>query len=182
MPVIEETRSDPLEPLDRLVPVVYDELRLIAHRHLLRGGHARGDATLATTALVNEVYLKLVDQSNGAWHNRAHFLATASVAMRHILIDRARARVASKRGGVQARVSLDENALPYDRSPELLIDVDDALESLTATDVRLARVVECRFFGGLSEDETAQVLGVTTRTVQRDWKKARALLRRALGE
>ena len=182
MPMIEETRSDPLESIDRLVPMVYDELRLIAHRHLLRGGHARGDATLATTALVNEVYLKLVDQPNGAWHDRGHFLAVASVAMRHILIDRARAHVAAKRGGVRTRVSLDENVLQYDRSPEVLIEIDEALRALTETDARLARVVECRFFGGLSEDETAQALGVTIRTVQRDWKKARALLLRALGE
>lgn len=176
MPTIEEVQS-----LDTLVPLVYDELRQIAHRHLRRRDSG-DDATLATTALVNEVYLKLADQSGGRWVDRAHFLALASVAMRHILIDRARARLASKRGGERARVTLDEEAMAYDRSPAALLEIEDALTALAATDERLARVVECRFFGGLSEMETAQALGVTTRTVQRDWQKARVLLRRALGD
>jgi RNA polymerase sigma factor (TIGR02999 family) len=168
--------------LDRLVPLVYEELRQIAHRHLRRRANNNGDTTLATTALVNEVYLKLVDQTDGRWHDRAHFLALASVAMRHILIDGARARMAGKRGGAHVRVTLDDEALAYDRSPVALLEIDEALTALAATDARLARVVECRFFGGLSEEETAQALGVTTRTVQRDWVKARALLHRALGE
>jgi len=185
MAMSDDARPDPgpRESLDRLVPLVYEELRLIAHRHLRRHATDRGDATLATTALVNEVYLKLVDQSNGQWNDRAHFLALASVAMRHILIDRARARLAGKRGGSDhVRVTLDEEALAHDRSPAALLEIDDALHTLAATDERLARVVECRFCGGLSEEETATALGVTSRTVQRDWKKARALLRRALGE
>jgi RNA polymerase sigma factor (TIGR02999 family) len=175
------TVDDPRESLDRLVPLVYEELRQIAHRHLRRRENG-GDATLATTALVNEVYLKLVDQTDGHWHDRAHFLALASVAMRHILIDNARARLAGKRGGARARVTLDEEALAYDRSPAALIEIDEALTALAATDERLARVVECRFFGGLSEVETAEALGVTSRTIQRDWKKAKVLLRRALGD
>ena len=182
MPTVDERRSDPREDLDQLVPLVYEELRQIAHRHLRRRANDRGDATLATTALVNEVYLKLVDQSNGQWNDRSHFLALASVAMRHILIDRARARLSGKRGGAHVQVTLEDEALAHDRSPAALLEIDDALKVLEATDARLARVVECRFFGGLSEEETAQVLGVTTRTVQRDWKKARALLRRALAE
>jgi RNA polymerase sigma factor (TIGR02999 family) len=172
--------DDAREPLDRLVPLVYDELRQIAHRHLRR--RANADATLATTALVNEVYLKLVDQSAGEWHDRGHFLALASVAMRHILIDSARARMAGKRGGANARVTLDDEAMGHDRSPVALLEIDEALTALAGTDQRLARVVECRFFGGLSEPETAEALGVTTRTVQRDWQKARVLLRRALGD
>lgn len=177
MPTVDRER----ESLDRLVPLVYEELRQIAHRHLQRRDNG-ADATLATTALVNEAYIKLADQSGGHWVDRAHFLALASVAMRHILIDRARARLAGKRGGDRARVTLDEEALAYDRSPSALLEIEDALTALATTDPRLARVVECRFFGGLSEEETAAALGVTTRTVQRDWQKARVLLRRALGD
>ena len=183
MPRVDDASATAPDPsLDRLVPLVYEELRLIAHRHLRRHANEQGDPTLATTALVNEVYLKLAEQPNGQWRDRGHFLALASVAMRHILIDRARARVAGKRGGTRVRITLEDEALAYDRSPAALLDIDDALRSLAAIDERLARVVECRFFGGLSEQETAEALGVTTRTIQRDWQKARALLRRALGE
>ncbi|HEY0928313.1 MAG TPA: ECF-type sigma factor [Gemmatimonas sp.] len=165
------------DALDALVPLVYEELRVIAHRHLARG-HA---GTLDTTALVNEAYLKLVDQSRAAWRDRAHFLALAAVAMRHVLTDRARARIALKRGGVQHRVSLDEQAIADDAEPEQLLEIDDALHQLADIDPRLARVVELRFFGGLSEEEIAVSLDVTTRTVRRDWVKARILLRHALG-
>jgi RNA polymerase sigma factor (TIGR02999 family) len=179
--MVDAARGSPRESLDRLVPLVYEELRLIAHRHLNRHGHDKCDGTLATTGLVHEVYLKLVDQSNGQWNDRSHFLAIASVAMRHILIDRARARMAGKRGGATVRVTLEEEALPHEGSPAELIDIDDALRALARMDERLARVVEYRFYGGLSEEEIAESLGVTSRTVQRDWKKARALLRRALG-
>jgi RNA polymerase sigma factor (TIGR02999 family) len=118
MPMIDHAR----EPIDRLVPLVYEELRQIAHRHLRRRDNG-GDATLATTALVNEAYLKLADQSGGRWVDRAHFLALASVAMRHILIDRARARLAEKRGGERARVTLDEEAIAYERSPLVLLEI-----------------------------------------------------------
>ena len=183
MPTVEEQRRDPRADLDQLVPLVYEELRQIAHLHLNRRRDSkRGDATLATTGLVNEVYLKLVDQSNGQWSDRPHFLALASVAMRHILIDRARARLSGKRGGSHVQVTLEDEALAHDDSPAAILEINDALKRLATTDERLARVVECRFFGGLSEQETAEVLGVTIRTVQRDWKKARALLRRALAE
>jgi RNA polymerase sigma factor (TIGR02999 family) len=179
--VLTALRSGEAGSLETLVPVLYQELRLIAHRHLARrrGGGASG---VATTSLVNEVYLKLVDQSQAEWRDRAHFLAVAAVAMRHILINRAKARVAQKRGGAQATVTLDEEAIAADRTPEALLDLNEALDRLGNLDPRLARVVECRFFGGLTEDEIAEALGITVRTVQRDWNKARVLLRRALAE
>jgi RNA polymerase sigma factor (TIGR02999 family) len=165
------------EPLDRLVPLVYDELRQIAHRHL-RG--QPGDVTLQTTALVNEAYLKLAEQRKVNWNDRSHFLALASVAMRHIMIDGARARMASKRGGSRARVTLDEEELPDERSPNALLEINEAVSALAEVDERLARVVECRFFAGLTEEETAEALCITTRTVQRDWSKAKVLLLRTL--
>ncbi len=158
----------------------YRELRAIAHRRLAAGN--RG-GTLSTTALVHEAYLKLVDQSRGKWRDRAHFLACASLAMRHILIDRARERRALKRGGPDGgfrRVTLDDEALAAEEQPDALLALNDALEQLAAAEPRLARVVECRFFGGLTEQETAAALGLTARTVQRDWVKARVLLRHAL--
>lgn len=165
--------------LDQLIPVVYDQLRAIAHRQLAGGEQG---ATLSTTALVHEAYLKLADQSRVAWRDDPHFFALVSVAMRHVLVDRARSRLAQKReGGVRA-VTLDEGQIASEDQPQAMLDIDVALEKLAAIEPRLAKVVECRFFGGLSEDETAQALGVTARTVQRDWAKARMLLRRALME
>jgi len=115
------------------------------------------------------------------WNDRAHFLAFAAVSMRHILIDRAKARIAQKRGGAAESVTLHEGIVADD-SPEALLDINEALDRLAEIDPRLARVVECRFFGGLSEDEIAEALGVTRRTVQRDWAKARMLLRRSLAK
>ena len=167
--------------IDGLVALAYHELRAIAHQRLA----ARGPAgTLSTTALVNEAYLRLVDRSQTGGYDRAHFLAVASLAMRHVLVDRARERVALKRGGARRRVTLDEDhlraPLAVDAEPDALLELDDALQRLAAFDPRLSRVVDCRFFGGLSEPETAEALGVTVRTVQRDWVKARVLLRRAL--
>jgi RNA polymerase sigma factor (TIGR02999 family) len=161
------------------VALAYDELRAIAHRRLVSGG--RG--TLSTTALVHEAYLKLGDGTRGAWRDRAHFLACASLAMRHILIDRARERMALKRGGMAGGVrpvTLDDEALAAEDQPQALLALNDALEQLAAADPRLAQVVQCRFFGGLTEQETAAALGITVRTVQRDWVKARVLLRHAL--
>ena len=179
--VLAALRSGRRDSLDRVVALVYQELRVIAHhrlnRHRMPG---KGDGTLATTALVNEAYLKLVDQAQARWRDRAHFLALATVAMRHILIDRAKARIAQKRGGERKAVTLEE-ALLADDAPEALLDINDALDRVAEVDPRLARVVECRFFGGLSDPEIAEALGVTTRTVQRDWGKARMLLRRFLG-
>jgi RNA polymerase sigma factor (TIGR02999 family) len=180
--VLTALRSGPSEALDSLVPILYEELRVIAHRHLARRRNGAAPATLATTSLVNEVYLKLVDQSQAQWRDRAHFLALAAVAMRHILINRAQARVARKRGGEETTVTLDEEAIAADRAPDRLLDVNEAIDRLEELDPRLARVVVCRFFGGLSEEEIAEALGVTVRTVQRDWAKARMLLQRALAE
>jgi RNA polymerase sigma factor (TIGR02999 family) len=174
--VLEQLRGG-RESLDRLIVVLYDELREIAHRHRA----ARGDAeTIATTALVHEAYLKLVDQSSARWNDRAHFLSLAAIAMRHILVDRARARMSDKRGGGREPVTIDEEVVASDGQPEALLQIDDALDRLARIDPRLARVVECRFFGGMTNDEVAEALGVTSRTVERDWIKARMLLRDAL--
>jgi RNA polymerase sigma factor (TIGR02999 family) len=175
--LLDELRRSRRDSLDRLLPVVYEELRAIAHRHLAK---ARPGGSLATTGLVHEAYLKLVDQSRAGWRDRAHFFALSSVAMRHVLVDQARARATLKRGGARRRVTLDEQAIAVDDSAETLLAIDEALKRLAAVEPRLARVVECRFFGGLSEREIAEALGITERTVERDWVKARLLLYRAL--
>jgi RNA polymerase sigma factor (TIGR02999 family) len=180
-PTAPATPPDDGRALDTLVPLVYRELRAIAHRQLGGALPAQGgSATLSPTALVHEAYLKLAGDPRRSWRDRTHFLALAAVAMRHILVDRARARAALKRGGGFAQVTLDEGALAGEDQPEALLALDAALEELATLAPRLARVVELRFYGGLSEAEIAEVLGVTTRTVQRDWAKARLLLRRAL--
>ena len=165
------------ESLDLAVSRAYQELRLIAHRRL--AGRA-GGATLSTTALVNEAYLKLAEHSAAEWGDRPHFLAVASLAMRHVIVDRAREHAALKRGGVPRVVTLDEDSASADEQAEIVLQLNEALDQLAQWDARLARVVECRFFGGLTEVETAKVLGVTVRTIQRDWVKARVLLRQAL--
>ena len=169
-------RITDVEPLDQVVSSAYRELRLIAHRRLA----ARGGGTLSTTALVHEAYLKLADRSKAEPRDRAHFFALASLAMRHVLVDRARERATLKRGGEHANVTLDDEQVGAEDQAEAVIQLDEALHRLASFDARLARVVECRFFGGLSESETADALGITVRTVQRDWVKARVLLRRAL--
>ena len=163
--------------LDRLMPAVYDELRVIARRQLA-GREAGG--TLSTTGLVHEAYLKLVDQSRLAWRDRAHFFALASVTMRHVLVDRARARLARKREGCLRRITLDNELIAAPDQPEAMLHLSDAIDRLAEVEPRLARVVDCRFFGGMSDGEIADALEVTPRTVQRDWAKARMLLRRAL--
>ena len=175
--VLTELRSGRRESLDRLLPVVYEQLREIAHRRL---GARERTGTIETTALVHEAYLKLVDQSSAEWRDRAHFFALASVAMRHVLIDRARARAASKRGGENERVSFDDDAIAVEDRAFALLEIDDALDRLAGVEPRLVRVFECRFFGGLTEEEIAEALGVTVRTVERDWAKARMLLRASL--
>jgi RNA polymerase sigma factor (TIGR02999 family) len=175
--LLAELRSGSNETIDRLVPIVYQELRAIAHRQL--GVRDRG-GSLATTELVHEAYLKLVDQSRAQWNDRAHFLAIAALAMRQVLVDRARALATVKRGGQFRRINLDEAEIGVDDQPEALLQLNEGLEQLAVLEPRLARVVEMRFFGGLSEAEIAEALGVTMRTVQRDWAKARMLLRRAL--
>ena len=169
------------EQLDRAIPLVYHELRAIAHRHLAAHG---GEDTLNSTALVHEAYLKLGGAGGGAggaaWRDRAHFFALASIVMRQILTDRARSRGSLKRGGEQRQITLEESTVAADDQAESLLQLDDALDGLAKIAPRLVRVVEFRFFGGMSEDEIGSVLGVTTRTVRRDWDKARLLLRRAL--
>jgi RNA polymerase sigma factor (TIGR02999 family) len=170
-------RSGSRESIDRLVPLLYQELRAIAHRHISRRPNA---ATIDTTGLVHEAYLKVVNQSRLETRDQAHFLALTSLAMRHVLVNRAKARTRLKRGGAVAAVTLDEDRIPNGDENEALLQLDEALSQLAELEPRLARVVECRFFGGLSEDEIAAALDVTVRTVQRDWAKARMLLRRAL--
>jgi RNA polymerase sigma factor (TIGR02999 family) len=176
--LLAQLRTGRQAALDQLIPLVYEELRRIAHRQLGAGG--RG-GSLSTTALVHEAYLKLVDQSRAEWQDRAHFLALASLAMRHVLVDRARALATAKRGGAHQRITLDEAELRIDAEPEALLELDEAVDELARLEPRLAQVVVCRFFGGLTEEQTAAALDIGVRSVQRDWAKARMLLRRALG-
>jgi len=167
----------------RLMALVYDELRTMARRQLR---YRRPDQTLTTTALVHEAYLKLVDQNGATWQDRSHFFSVAALAMRHILVDSARRRVAKKRGGEDVRITLDEFRLSGEetdaeaRAVEVLA-VDRALTSLAALNERLSQLIELRFFAGMTEEETAQVMGTSERTVRRDWRKARAFLFQALG-
>ncbi len=159
---------------DRLMPMVYDDLHRIARRQLRRG--RRGD-TLNTTGLVHEVYLKMVDQSRASWQDRSHFFAISARAMRQIIVDYARQRLAAKRGGGQAHAELDESRIAIEAQADWLLAVDQALGRLAELDERMARTVECRFFAGLTEEETAEALGVSVRTVQRDWQRARGWLK-----
>jgi RNA polymerase sigma factor (TIGR02999 family) len=159
--------------LDKLFPLVYDELRSVAHRALLR---ERVDHTMSTTALVHEAYLKLVDQDRAGWNDRIHFLAIAATAMRRILVDYARRQKRLKRGGNRWPVPLDDAMLVADQRADALLALDEALSALGTLNERLSRVVECRFFAGLTTEETAAALEVTARTVERDWQKARAWL------
>ena len=161
------------EALDRLMPLVYDELRRIAHREL---GRAGPNQTLATTEVVHEAYLRLVDQSRVARGERVRFLAVAAVAMRRIIIEYARRGRAQKRGGGERPLPFDEAAMGGEEPGETLLALDEALTRLATLDGRMARVVECRYFGGLTEEETAEALGITARTVRRDWVKAKSWL------
>ncbi len=164
--------------LDRLTPLVYEELRHQAARYLRR---ERRGHTLQTTALINEAYLRLIDAKDVHWQSRAHFFAIAANLMRRILVDHARRRDAAKRGGSQLRLTLDE-ALAVTKEPDLdLLAIDEALDRLAKIDPQQARVVELRFFSGLSVEETAASLGVSPKTVKRDWSVARAWLRREIG-
>jgi RNA polymerase sigma factor (TIGR02999 family) len=160
---------------DQLFPLVYDELRRIAHRHL-RG--ERTGQTLATTDLVHEAYFSLIGIERVSWADRAHFLAIAARAMRRVLINRAVARGAQKRGGGQQPESLDADALPAAVPDEQLLALDEALRLLEVRNERYGRIVECRFFAGMSIEETASVLSVSPATVKRDWTLARAWLHR----
>jgi RNA polymerase sigma factor (TIGR02999 family) len=164
--------------LEKLMPLVYDELRRLASNYLRR---ERATHTLQPTALDNEAYLKLVDQRNAKWQNRAHFFGISAQLMRRILVDHARQHQAAKRGGSnQQRLSIT-SAERVAKQPEVdLLALNEALEELTQMDPQQAQIVELKFFGGLSIDETAEVLGISHATVERDWKMARAWLRRQL--
>ncbi|HWS55486.1 MAG TPA: sigma-70 family RNA polymerase sigma factor [Pyrinomonadaceae bacterium] len=161
------------QALNELFPLVYDELRQLARRHMRR---ERRGHTLRTTALVNDAYLRLVDQRQVRWQNRAHFFAIAAQMMRRILVDHARAKHYEKRGGGAAHVPLEEAAVVAEGKAGEILALDEALKSLAEIDPRRARVVELRYFGGLSNEEIAEVLKVSTNTVTRDWNMARAWL------
>jgi RNA polymerase sigma factor (TIGR02999 family) len=161
---------------DRLLPLVYDELRAIAHRRIAAAG-----GTLDTTELVHEAYLKLFDRDRLSLQDRRHFFALSATAMRQVLVDRARSRLRHKRGGDRVQVELDPALLSAEDRFEEIVSLDQALRRLSERDVRLGRVVELRFFGGLSVEETAEVLDVDPRTVKRDWRTARTLLFAMMG-
>ncbi len=163
--------------LEKLAPVVHQELRRLAHAYM-RG--ERKDHTLQTTALINEAYLRLLDCRKMGWQNRAHFFAISAQMMRRILVDYARSRRYLKRGGGAEKISLDENRLTADTRDPDLIELDEALKALGRVDERKGKVVELRYFGGLSVEETAEVLGVSPDTVMRDWKLAKAWLARQM--
>ena len=154
-------------------PLIYDELRRLAHRQLKRES---ADHTLSTTALVHEAYIRLIDQTRVEWQDRAHFMAIAATAMRRILIDRARKQRSTKRGGSWQRVPLESIQLAAEDRADVLLALDDALDRLHELNVRQAQIVECRYFGGMTEEETAQALGIALRTAQREWAKARSWL------
>jgi RNA polymerase sigma factor (TIGR02999 family) len=163
--------------LEKLTPLIYDELRRIAHRYARR---ERNGHTLQTTALINEAYVRLADHDSPNWQNRQHFFAVTAQVMRHVLIDHARRRQALKHGAGAQQVSLSEaEAMTNERAAEL-IALDDALEELAEFDSRKSEVVQLRYFGGLSLEETAEALGVSLMTVRRDWRVAKAWLYKAV--
>ena len=163
--------------LANVFPLIYEELHRLAQQQLRRepDGH-----TLSPTALVHEAYMRLIDYSRMEWTGRAHFMAVASTAMRRILVDHARSHRSIKRGGALRRVPIESVDLATEDRAELLIAVDDALSKLKEIDPRQARVVECRFFGGMTEEETAEALGIGLRTAKRDWAKAKMWLHREI--
>ncbi len=179
-----ELRAGNQDALDQLLPLVYHHLHELARQQRRRWS---GDETLDTTALVHEAYLRLAGESAPVWKNRAHFLAVASRAMRHILVDYAKRQHRAKRGGHHVRVALDEieaalqtRADPADAGTETLVALDEALRQLEQHNARQSRIVECRFFGGMAIQETAEALGVSTATVKRGWAMAQAWLHREL--
>jgi RNA polymerase sigma factor (TIGR02999 family) len=177
--VLEAVASGREHAADRLMPIVYDEFRKLAATSLQREspGH-----TLQPTALVNEVYLKLVDQTKTDWQGRTHFFAVGAQAMRRILVDHARSKKRAKRGGGRQRISLDEELTLSPQRDEDLLALDEALETLAKRDERQAKIVELRFFGGLSIKEVAHLLGVSERTIGKEWTMIRAWLRRELAK
>ncbi len=166
------SRAQGKNPADELFSRLYEELERVARRQLRS---SRG-ATLSTADLIGETYLRVVDQDAVDWKDRAHFFAYAARAMRHVLVDRARRRSSQKRGGGRRPLTFTEKGISVEESAELVVELSEALERLEAVSPRLAEVVDLRFFGGLTEEEAAEVLGVSTRTVRRDWLKARGFL------
>lgn len=167
------------QALEKLVPLIYGELRQIAHRCLYR---ERPGHTLQTTALVHEAYLKLIDQRDSRWQNRSHFFAIASQAMRRILIDNARRHSAAKRGGSAENLPLDEAANVSIEPDPILLPLDEALTKLAEIDEQQSKIVELRFFGGLTIEETAEVMKLSIDTVKREWAMARAWLRQTMSD
>jgi RNA polymerase sigma factor (TIGR02999 family) len=165
--------------LDKLMLLVYDELHALARRYMKR---ERGDHTLQTTALVNEAYLKLVGRQSSDWQNRAHFFGVAAQVMRHLLIDHARSRRYARRGGSTVRITLDETIAASPGESIDLLALNEVLDRLDAIDERKRRIVELRYFGGLSVEETAEVLGLSVITIKREWLKAKAWLYRELNQ
>ena len=165
------------EALDALTPLVYNELRKLAKSYLRR---ERVGHTLEGTALVHEAYLRLIDQREVEWRNRNHFFALAAELIRRILVDHARARIAAKRGGNHVKLSLDEAMTPIDEKDLDLLALNDALDALARTDGQQSRIVELRYFAGLTIEETAEVLQISTATVKRDWVMAKAFLKREM--
>lgn len=163
--------------MEELIQAVYEELRRTARRELAR---RRPGNTLDTSALVHEAYLKIADSGHASWNDRAHFFAVAATAMRQIIVDDARRRSSAKHGGALHRVTLDERRLMPELQAQELVALDEALDRLADLNARLSRVVDCRFFAGLTVPETAAAMGCSPRTVDRDWKKARAWLYREL--
>ncbi|MBI1849316.1 MAG: sigma-70 family RNA polymerase sigma factor [Planctomycetes bacterium] len=176
---LDEWRQGDATVLPKLLAVLYDEMHRIAERQLR---HERSDHTLQPTALVHEAYLRLVDQRSQNFENRAHFLAVASTAMRRVLMQHARGRDAQKRGGGRVQVTLGDVAGAFEERATDLVALDDALERLEQFDPVKSRIVELRFFGGLTIEEIADVLGIATRTVERDWRAARAWLKVEVGK
>ncbi|MFL6527744.1 MAG: sigma-70 family RNA polymerase sigma factor [Chthoniobacterales bacterium] len=162
---------------DKLAPLVYEELRQLAHRYM-RG--ERPDHTLQTTALVNEAYLRLADRTDPHWRDRNHFFAAAARMMRHILVDYARSRQRSKRGGGAVKVTLNDESIVTEVQAEQLVDLNEALERLAELDRRASQVVELKYFGGMNYDEVAEVLAISAITVRRDWEFAKAWLHKEL--
>lgn len=175
--LLARARAGDKDAVARIMPLVYDELRRIAARYMRR---ERQGQTIQATALVHEAYLRLLKGKSPDWQNRAHFLAIAATSMRQILVDRARARTAAKRGGKGERITLDEALCPAPGGAPDLEAIDQALTRLGALDPAQARIVELRFFGGLTVEEAAEALGISPATLKREWSVARAWLRREL--
>jgi RNA polymerase sigma-70 factor (ECF subfamily) len=163
--------------LDELIPLVHAELRRLARHYMAQENSAH---TLQTSALINEAYIRLIDQQHMPWQNRAHFFGVAAQVMRHILIDHARKHCYAKRGGGARKVPLEEAMIVNDQRAEELVALDDALKDLAALDPRKSRIIELRFFGGLSIEETAEIMKISPVTVTREWRAARAWLRREM--